>query len=68
MPEATSDPADQGGHMRPDEPPGPRRDDAAAGGHGAAERGPIGTLFVLLLYLMALVGMWGTLYWILLSR
>jgi hypothetical protein len=32
------------------------------------ERGPVGTLFVLLLYLMALMGMWGTLYWLLLSR
>lgn len=40
--------------------------------HAAAqepeERGPVGTLFVLLLYLMALAGMWATLYWLLLSR
>ena len=54
--------------MQPDETPGPPRDDALADDHGTVERGPIGTLFVLLLYLMALVGMWCTLYWILLSR
>jgi hypothetical protein len=42
------------------------RDQAAA--PEDEERGPVGTLFVLLLYLMALAGMWGTLYWLLLSR
>lgn len=54
--------------MQPDEtrPSGPPEPVPAEAGDEA--RGPVGTLFVLLLYLMALVGMWGTLYWLLLSR
>lgn len=32
------------------------------------ERTPIGTLFVLMVYLMVLAGMWGTMYWLLVSR
>lgn len=32
------------------------------------ERTPIGTLFVLVVYLMVLAGMWGTMYWLLVSR
>lgn len=34
----------------------------------AGERGPVGTLFFLMIYVMVLAGMWGTMYWILLSR
>jgi hypothetical protein len=29
---------------------------------------PVGTLFILMLYIMVLAGMWGAMYWILLSR
>ena len=29
---------------------------------------PLGTAFVLLVYVVVIVGMWGTMYWILLSR
>lgn len=32
------------------------------------ERTPIGTLFLLMVYLMVLAGMWGTMYWLLVSR
>jgi hypothetical protein len=32
------------------------------------ERTPIGTLFVLMVYLMVLAGMWGTMYWLLVGR
>lgn len=53
--------------MQADEPT-PGRPGTAGGEQESDERGPVGTLFVLLLYLMALVGMWGTLYWLLLSR
>lgn len=31
------------------------------------ERTPVGTLFVLMVYLMVLAGMWGTMYWLLVS-
>lgn len=54
-------------------------DEAGAGSGGAGsgggadagdpeERTPIGTLFVLMVYLMVLAGMWGTMYWLLVSR
>lgn len=39
-----------------------------AGTDGAEERTPMGTLFVLMVYLMVLAGMWGTMYWLLVSR
>jgi hypothetical protein len=52
--------------MNQDAPPATDRPETE--GSRAEERGPAGTLFVLLLYLMALVGMWATLYWLLLSR
>ncbi len=29
---------------------------------------PVGTLFIMMLYIMVLAGMWGAIYWILLSR
>lgn len=32
------------------------------------EPGPVGTLFLLMVYVMVLAGMWGTMYWILVSR
>lgn len=32
------------------------------------EPGPVGTLFLLMVYAMVLAGMWGTMYWILVSR
>lgn len=50
---------------------------SAAGGDDAGtradarrpeEKAPIGTLFVLTIYLMVLAGMWGTMYWLLVSR
>lgn len=31
------------------------------------EQAPVGTLFVLMIYIMVLAGMWGTMYWILLE-
>jgi hypothetical protein len=34
----------------------------------AEEQGPAGTLFLLMIYVMVLAGMWGTMYWILLGR
>lgn len=44
---------------------------SGAGGTDAGdpeERTPIGTLFLLMVYLMVLAGMWGTMYWLLVSR
>ena len=29
---------------------------------------PVGTLFLLMIYVIVLAGMWGTMYWILISR
>lgn len=45
---------------------------AGAGGSGndagdPEEQAPIGTLFVMMVYLMVLAGMWGTMYWLLVS-
>ncbi len=54
--------------MNHDSDPGAGRPNEGAPDPAGMEKGPIGTLFVLLLYLMALVGIWATLYWILLSR
>lgn len=45
-----------------------RRTAAATSGEDVPEeeRAPVGTLFVLMVYIMILAGMWGTMYWILL--
>jgi hypothetical protein len=32
------------------------------------EPAPVGTLFLMILFLAAIVGLWGTVYWMLLSR
>lgn len=45
-------------------PPG----DGGAGEVGDEQAGPVGTLFLLMVYVMVLAGMWGTMYWILVSR
>ena len=29
---------------------------------------PVGTLFLLMIYVIVLAGMWGTMYWILITR
>ncbi len=34
----------------------------------ALEGTPVGTLFVLALFLLLMVGLWGTLFWMLLNR
>lgn len=39
--------------------------------HGATpeeEPAPVGTLFLMMLFLAATAGLWGTLYWMLLTR
>ena len=45
-------------------------DDQRSGGGSSAEEEPVtvGTLFIMLLFLMALAGMWGLMYLILLER
>jgi hypothetical protein len=52
----------------------PRRDrepatvaDVAAA-HHEEEPAPVGTLFLMMLFLAAIAGLWGTLYWMLLTR
>lgn len=40
----------------------------SAGGDDPDERAPVGTLFFLVVYLMVLVGMWATMYWLLVTR
>jgi hypothetical protein len=32
------------------------------------EPAPVGTLFLMILFLAAIVGLWGTIYWMLLTR
>lgn len=34
----------------------------------AEEQGPVGTLFLMVVYLIVLAGMWGTIYWMMLER
>lgn len=40
---------------------------SGAGSDGDYEA-PVGTLFLLMIYVMVLVGMWATMYWMLVSR
>lgn len=42
--------------------------DSGPGEAGDDRAGPVGTLFLLMVYVMVLAGMWGTMYWILVSR
>ena len=42
--------------------------DGVSGEDGDDRAGPVGTLFLLMVYVMVLAGMWGTMYWILVSR
>jgi hypothetical protein len=52
----------------------PRRDREPATGaeahvaHFEEEPAPVGTLFLMMLFLAAIVGLWGTIYWMLLTR
>jgi hypothetical protein len=53
------------------EPPLQERDTGAAEALPTVheeEPAPVGTLFLMMLFLAAIVGLWGTLYWMLLSR
>jgi len=43
-------------------------EDGGSGEAGEDRAGPVGTLFLLMIYVMVLAGMWGTMYWILVSR
>jgi hypothetical protein len=36
--------------------------------HHEDEPAPVGTLFLMMLFLVAIAGLWGTLYWMLLTR
>jgi len=40
--------------------------ESGRGGHSGQE--PVGTLFVLMVYVMVLAGMWGTMYWFMVTR
>lgn len=42
-------------------------DGSGTDGEDPEEQAPIGTLFVMMVYLMVLAGMWGTMYWLLVS-
>jgi hypothetical protein len=41
---------------------------AADAANHEEEPAPVGTLFLMMLFLAAIAGLWGTLYWMLLTR
>jgi hypothetical protein len=49
-------------------PPGPGREGAADSGRETEDEALPGTLFLLMLFLAGVVGLWGTVYWMLLTR
>jgi len=50
----------------PSNPPG--GDPQTPPGSGEDFPAPVGTLFVLVLYVIIMAGMWGSIYWIMLQR
>lgn len=61
MTQAETEPASRGGAQGEEDP-------GRGAGKTVEEQGPVGTLFVLMVYLMVLAGMWATMYWMLVSR